>query len=213
MLLPLSKGDTTIQFAGMKEISGINEAIFLSVIFFTVLVLFILVSVCRYVAIRRSHSKAAKLFNEAVKQVRMELRDQIFKTIVMEGAGLMAAFETEIRNIEKLGILQPVFRISGQPVMLEQNKSIIIFRIVQEALHNVLKHAKATLVEMQVHFDYDNVQVTIKDNGKGFQGGFGNTGRGLRNMRDRARVIGADFDLSSSDSRGTLIMLTIPQNR
>ena len=213
MLLSDLRVTAQFQFQGMKEISGINEAILLSVVFSTVLVLFILVSVCRYVAIRRSHSKAAKLYNEAVKQVRMELRDQMFKTIVMERAGLMAALEAEIRNIEKLGILQPVFRISGQPVILEENKSVIIFRIAQEALHNVLKHAKATLVEMQVHFDYDNVQVTIKDNGKGFPGGIGNTGKGLRNMRDRARVIGADFNLSSSVSRGTLIMLTIPQNR
>jgi signal transduction histidine kinase len=195
----------------MKETTAINEAILLSVIFFTVLATLIILSVCRYIAKSRSHTKTSKLFNKEVKQVRMELRDQIFKTIVMEGAGLITALEAEIRNIEKLGILQPVFRISGKPVMLEENKSVIIFRIVQEALHNVLKHAKATLVEMQVQFDCDNVKLTIKDNGKGIPGDADNTGRGLRNMRDRARLIGADFNLSSSASRGTLIMLIVPQ--
>lgn len=210
MLLPAVRVTAQFQFQGMKETAGINEAILLSVIFFTVLVIFILWSVYRYIAARRSHSKTSKLFNEAVKQARMEVRDQIFKTINMEGAGLMAALEGEIRNIEKLGILQPVFRISGKPVMLEANKSVIIFRIVQEALHNVLKHAKATLVEMQVQFDSDSIKVTIKDNGKGFPGNVDNSGRGLRNMRHRARLIGADFILSSSVSRGTLIMLSIP---
>ncbi len=130
-----------------------------------------------------------------------------------EKSGLIRALECEIRNIEKLGKLQPVFKISGRPVNLEQNKSLIIFRIVEEALHNVIKHAKATLLEMRVQFEGDNVKLTIRDNGRGFGRNDEKAGRGLRIMRDSARVIGADFNLASSASQGTLIKLTIPQSR
>lgn len=195
----------------MKEAAGVANTIMLAVIFFTVITGLVVISVWRYYSRKRLHRRAMLQFDKTVEQTRMELREQTFNTIMYNREGLISALEAEIRNIAKLGVLQPVFRISGKPVMLEENKSLIIFRIVQEALHNALKHAKATLVEMQVHFDCDNVKMTIKDNGKGFLGDGNSAGRGLRTMRDRAKVIGADFNLDSSASQGTLIMLTIPQ--
>jgi signal transduction histidine kinase len=114
--------------------------------------------------------------------------------------------------IEKLGIMQPVFQVYGSPVLVEGDKSVIIFRIVQEALHNVIKHSKATLVEMNIHYSPENVKLTVKDNGTGFGGPDRVDGSGLRNMRARARVIGADFSIDSTEARGTLITLTIPQS-
>jgi len=158
---------------------------------------------------RRVNSKALNQFNEALSQAKMEVCDPILTMI--DRSGLMAAIENEIRNIEKLGVLQPVLRITGKPVMLEENKSLIIYRIVEEALHNALKHAKATLLEMQIQFECDKVKLMIKDNGKGILGDGMANGRGLRRMRDSARMIGAQFKLDSSTARGTLIMLTIPQ--
>lgn len=195
----------------MKQESEIIYTIVLAVIFFTVLAVIIVMSAYRFYMRRKLNTKALKQFNIVLKQARMEMREQIFKIITSERSGLMAALESEIRNIEKLGILQPVFRVSGKPINFDENKSLIIFRIVQEALHNVLKHAKATLVEMQVCFEYDNIKMTIRDNGKGFLRDETKAGSGLRNMRDRASLIGAEFNLDSSADQGTLIMLTIPQ--
>lgn len=195
----------------MKQEAEMIFMIVLAVIFFTVLAIIFVILAYRFYMRRKLNAKAEKQFNEVLKQSRLEIRDQIFKIIISEKSGLMVALESEIRNIEKLGILQPVFRISGKPVNFDENKSLIIFRIVQEALHNVLKHAKATLVEMQVCFECDYIKMTIRDNGKGFLRDEIKFGKGLCNMRDRANLIGADFNLDSSASRGTLIMLTIPQ--
>ena len=183
-----------------------------AVIFFTVLAVILVILVYRFCIRRSVNTKTKKQFNETLKQTKMEVPGQIFRMIMSDKSGLIRALESEIRNIEKLGLLQPVFRITGNPVNLEENKSLIIFRIVEEALHNVIKHAKATLVEMRVQFDSDNVKLTIRDNGRGFSNEE-KPGRGLRIMRDSARVIGADFNLASSASQGTLIKLTIPQAR
>jgi signal transduction histidine kinase len=183
-----------------------------AVIFFSVLTVIVVILAYRFFTRRTVNTKTKRQFNETLKQTKMEVPGQIFRMIMSDNSGLIRALENEIRNIEKLGLLQPVFRITGNPVNLEQNKSLIIFRIVEEALHNVIKHAKATLVEMLVQFDNDNVKLTIRDNGKGF-GNEEKDGRGLRIMRDSARVIGADFNLASSAAQGTLIKLTIPQAR
>jgi len=183
-----------------------------AVIFFSVLAIILVILVCRFWIRRSISTKIKRQFNETLKQTKMEVPGQICRMIMSDKSGLIRALESEIRNIEKLGLLQPVFRITGNPVNLEQNKSLIIFRIVEEALHNVIKHAKATLVEMRVQFDSDNVKLTIRDNGKGFDDDE-KSGRGLQIMRDSARVIGADFNLASSAAQGTLIRLTIPQAR
>lgn len=181
-----------------------------AMIFFSVLAIILVILAYRFCMRISVNSKTKRQFNETLQQTKMEVPGQIFRMIMSDKSGLIRALESEIRNIEKLGLLQPVFRITGNPVNLERNKSLIIFRIVEEALHNVIKHAKATLVEMRVQFDTDNVRLTIRDNGRGFNNDE-KSGRGLRIMRDSAKVIGADFNLASSAAQGTLIKLTIPQ--
>jgi two-component system, NarL family, sensor kinase len=101
--------------------------------------------------------------------------------------------------------------VSGQPVHLDDNKSLIIFRIVQEALQNVVKHAKATVLEMNIDFLREQMKLTISDNGTGFNWEENkDKGSGLRNMTDRARIIGAHFDMQPAGDTGTIITLTIP---
>jgi len=196
----------------MNESAAMMYNIVFAGIFFSVVAVILVILAYRFCVKRSINAKTKRQFNETLKQTKMEMPGQVFRMIMSDKSGLIRALENEIRNIEKLGLLQPVFRITGNPVNIEQNKSLIVFRIVEEALHNVIKHAKATLVEMRVQFDKDNVKLTIRDNGKGFSDDE-KQGRGLRIMRDNARVIGADFNLASSATQGTLIKLTIPQAR
>ena len=126
--------------------------------------------------------------------------------------GLNSAVETEIRIIEKLGIIQPVFRIVGTEVPIKKDSILIIFRIIQEALHNVVKHAQATIVEVEINYSKESVSLFIKDNGVGIDQTIATEGSGLRNMRDRAKVIGANFELQSSKAGGTFISLSIPNS-
>jgi signal transduction histidine kinase len=158
---------------------------------------------------REKVNSAVDLITQTIQSIR-DLSRNLHADIISK-IGLVQALETEIRIIEKLGILHPVFRVAGQPVHVETDKSLIIFRIVQEALHNVVKHAKATVLEMNIDFLQDQIKLTISDNGTGFDWGQSkDKGSGLRNMNDRARIIGAQFDMQPAATKGTVITLTIP---
>src|SRR5689334_21275275 len=86
-----------------------------AVVFFTVLAIISVILVYRFCISRRVRTKTKKLFNETLKQTKMEVPGQIFRMIMSDKSGLIRALESEIRNIEKLGLLQPVFRITGNP--------------------------------------------------------------------------------------------------
>jgi len=128
----------------------------------------------------------------------------------IQRTGLLPALEQEMRRIEKLGIMQTVFRILGEPVNIEENKSLIIFRIAQEALHNVIKHAEATVLEMQVKFSSTELNLLVRDNGKGMQVQGQDDGSGMQNMKDRARIIGAQLKIENAETGGTIITVTLP---
>lgn len=158
---------------------------------------------------REKINGAIDLITQTIQSIRDVSRN--LHADIISKVGLVQALESEIRMIEKLGILHPVFLVEGQPVALETDKSLIIFRIVQEALQNVVKHAQATMLEMQINFAADQIRLTIADNGKGFDWAQSkDKGSGLRNMNDRARVIGAQFDMQPAPTNGTVITLTIP---
>jgi signal transduction histidine kinase len=91
---------------------------------------------------------------------------------------------------------------------------IHFFRIVQESLNNIVKHARATEVSIQVKRTADQVLLTIRDNGRGFtpgtsksesdRGGFGVTG-----MAERARALGGEFTVQAAPGRGAVVSVRI----
>jgi two-component system sensor histidine kinase DegS len=93
---------------------------------------------------------------------------------------------------------------------------IFLFRIVQEALSNVQKHAKATQVTVELDINFERLRVTIGDNGVGFDmdavlrdpdkwDHFG-----IRGILERARLVGGEGDIESKKGRGTTIVVAIP---
>lgn len=85
-----------------------------------------------------------------------------------------------------------------------------LYRILQEALQNVQKHAKANEVEIQL-FQHDNELVmTIEDDGVGFDQANRTTGLGTKNMRLRTQQIKGEFSISSAVGEGTSIMVSVP---
>ena len=87
-----------------------------------------------------------------------------------------------------------------------------IFLIVKEALNNVLKHAGASSVQVQVHVDGDNLKILIADNGRGFAAGadVANAERnGLENMRRRAAAVGGRLELTSNTGGGSRVEFNV----
>ena len=108
--------------------------------------------------------------------------------------------------------------------VLPKEASIHLYRIIQESLTNIVKHASATMVNLDVQTIDSAIHITIEDNGKGFdiahpsqsdtrmpaerRGGYG-----IVSMYERARIIGGVFSISSAPQRGTIIRVTLPLQR
>jgi signal transduction histidine kinase len=93
-------------------------------------------------------------------------------------------------------------------VNLPAEEKTAFYRIAQEALNNVVKHARATRVDIQLATEAEQVMLCIQDNGAGFAPGSGAAGHlGLRIMRERAEAIGAHLEIASEPGQGTRICL------
>jgi signal transduction histidine kinase len=89
---------------------------------------------------------------------------------------------------------------------LPEEVQVTLYRVAQEALHNIIKHAQATEVKIELVCDEQNVALTIRDNGRGFEGnGSVTTGMGLQIMRERVRAIHGQLRVDSSPPKGTTV--------
>jgi len=130
--------------------------------------------------------------------------------------GLIKGLEREIEKIGEMNFFQLKFSVTGDPVFMDSNKELVIFRIIQEALNNIIKHAKATLVELKLNFNGSRVNVSISDNGKGFsktlleQDADNYSKAGLNNIRKRAAIFNGTTIIDSECGKGTNIFVSIP---
>lgn len=101
--------------------------------------------------------------------------------------------------------------IESQPLTDEINTAI--YRIIQESVTNICKHAQATEVKLQLTVTAAGLHLLIQDNGIGFNLSQNTTGFGLQSMRDRTLAIGGDFNIESSPGQGCKIDIEIPRFR
>lgn len=126
--------------------------------------------------------------------------------------GLVAALEWLVAEFGKRTEMACALTVASENCdrvvgHLSDDQAIALFRIVQEALTNVGKHAGATCVDVQLGVDSNVLKISIQDNGRGIPPSH-HKGFGIRGMRERAEEFEADFDLES-DSRGTLVSVSI----
>jgi two-component system sensor histidine kinase DegS len=106
--------------------------------------------------------------------------------------------------------------VSGDEQILFPRTKIFLFRIVQEALSNVVQHAKADRVSVRLTIDLDILRVTISDNGVGFdmQHVLHNPAKwdhfGVRGILERAKLVGGEATIDSKKGRGTKIVVEVP---
>lgn len=130
--------------------------------------------------------------------------------------GLADSIKFELAAIKKAGLLEVQFSVEGKEMRFPEEKAIFLFRIFQELLNNVLKHSKATKINVGLTFNSDNTFVMeVEDNGMGFAtDGKGSPlsfskGVGLTSMFNRAKLIGADINISSIINQGTRVTIKI----
>lgn len=135
---------------------------------------------------------------------------------VLDDLGMVPALETLVSEMTlETGGATPL-EVSGTPRRLEPEAELMLFRIVQEALRNAQKHARATRIAVSVRFNEASVDIAVSDNGKGFDTtGVSSVGSseghlGLAGMQERAGLLGADMGVESQPGRGTKVWLHYP---
>jgi two-component system NarL family sensor kinase len=163
--------------------------------------------------IEQEHKSSEKVYmaKDLVSKAIQDLRDlsRTLNTETIVSMGLLKAIETELQLIQKTASIETAINVEGTVNRLEPQKELILFRIVQEALHNVIKHSNARQVTVNAVYSNQYLYLKISDDGHGFNISEETAGSGLRNMQSRAKLIGAEWSISSN-GQGTLINISIP---
>lgn len=126
---------------------------------------------------------------------------------VIDYAGLEMSVKNELDRFNRLNIINTSYETSGESFHIPPKDAIILFRILQEFFSNVIKHSKAENLEVVFAFSSEDLKITVKDDGMGFNVGEVEKSSGLLNMESRAALINTDFQLFSSPGKGTFLSL------
>lgn len=127
--------------------------------------------------------------------------------------GLLPTLKQEVERINRSQVLRSSLIINGEEHKFNDQKQLIMVRIVQEILQNIIKHAEAKNVEVIMNFNTSYLEINVTDDGKGFIPGEklqNASGLGLNNIINRAEIIGGQAKINSILNGGTHIKLTIP---
>jgi signal transduction histidine kinase len=144
---------------------------------------------------------------QTIHQIVLELRPA-----VLDHLGLRAALEWQIREFQKRTKIECRFDSNVDELHLDAERSTALFRILQETLTNVARHAQATRVEGSLQEQEHHLILTVHDNGTGIsEEQISSTHRlGLLGMRERAHIFGGEVVLDGAPGEGTTVTVRIP---
>lgn len=151
-----------------------------------------------------------ELLGECIQDIR-----NLSKTLITEQIihfGLAESVEREVHRIKKLKLLKIEFITQKQDIDISPKHGLILFRIIQESINNILKHSKAKNVSIQMEDDCEKLHISISDNGKGFDTSIIQDGSGLKNMELRAKLIHSELSIHSELNKGTQTLITYHKN-
>ena len=166
------------------------------------------------------HSAASVKLENSTRLVEKAVADlrNLSKTMDAEritSAGLVPIIQFELELIEKTGVYKTEFTNTGEERRLDGQKELILYRIIQEALNNIIKHAKASHINITLAFQPEQICIEITDDGLGFDTvkslneHIGKRGAGLSNIKRRMMLIGGFAEIRSS-SAGTTVSVSLP---
>ncbi len=156
-----------------------------------------------------------RLTENTIQGVRRLTR--ALRPLYLEDLGLIAALEMLARETESTGNLQVAFWQTGPSKRLPAEEELALYRIAQEALSNVIRHAQARQAELTLRFEPEQVVLVVQDDGQGFEppdnpAEFALGGHfGLLGIHERAELIGARLEIQSAPGRGTRLLVVLPR--
>lgn len=144
---------------------------------------------------------------KTVRRIATELRPSI-----LDDLGLVAAMEWQSEEFERRSGISTKFQSNVTAIAVDTDLATGVFRIYQESLTNVMRHAEATRVEASLFITNTEIRLTISDDGKGFivEEIANKKTLGLMGMRERATLLGGTYEISSMPERGTSVIIVVP---
>lgn len=155
---------------------------------------------------------------EATKDLTRQLIADIKSLSVSLGSdwlaqvGLVKSLETEVERLNKTGEFTASFEVIGEIPSLNNDKLVILYRMAQEVLNNMVKHSQAKQIKILLHASGNLFILAFSDNGTGFDVDekMKASGAGLRNLNNRALLINAQLHIQSLPGQGTTITISLP---
>ncbi|GIP35588.1 sensor histidine kinase [Paenibacillus sp. J2TS4] len=150
-----------------------------------------------------------------------EVRKMIFnlRPMALDDLGLIPTLHKFVQDFEEKSKIRTRFELAGREKRLPTEMEVAVYRLIQEAFSNVLKHANASFISLTITFQKQMVQIVVKDNGNGFNVEemeskmmVGNNHFGLIGMKERVDLLEGRIDIDSSKEGGTKITMLIPIN-
>lgn len=152
-----------------------------------------------------------KMIDRACTEVRRIAHNMMPQTLAL--SGLSGSVRDIVAQLNQRG-LETELEIFGQPdLRLDEDRQAMLLRILQELTHNVVKHARATKLFIQLLDQPSQLLLTVEDNGVGFNADFARTngkGIGLANIDSRVAFLGGDIQYDAGPGHGTTVSLTVP---
>jgi PAS domain S-box-containing protein len=151
--------------------------------------------------------RAKKLLDECVKETRNISHDLM--PSILDGFGLKDAIQDICTQLSYKTSFH--FEFSGSGYKVSKSLEMTIFRIVQELMMNVIKHADAQKADLEIEVDDNKVLIKLKDYGKGFDTEkLKKPGIGVRSIRNKITILNGKFDISSKPQQGTMVTIKLP---
>lgn len=155
---------------------------------------------------------AINLTNRSIEELK--LLGKLIQGENLIELGLSNAIAKEVQWVQKAGKHKVYY--SDEDILHEvndPNKNLIVFRVLQETLNNIIKHAEASEISIKLSYKEGILQLTVTDNGKGFNASeftYDKDGMGLFNIHNRVIAIGGKSDIRSTLNEGTTVEINIP---
>ena len=152
--------------------------------------------------------------NRGVQSVHRYAQD--LRPSLIDDLGLMAALRSLVKRAQEYNGIVINMEVAGEERRLPAEVELLMYRVIQEALNNVWKHSRATESYIDIRFSEKQVDVSISDNGIGFEfsetiDDLAQTGKlGLIGMQERARLLGATLSFDSAPGKGTKVLFSLP---
>ncbi|QEC67877.1 sensor histidine kinase [Panacibacter ginsenosidivorans] len=156
--------------------------------------------------------------NELLNKTIHDLRDlsRSLNPGFISDIGLANAIKQQLQLLEKTGRYTVVFTAEGTEYKNDPQRELVVFRVIQELLNNIVKHAVASVITTTIQYQPEQLVISVKDNGNGFdienKSAAAHKSLGLRNMYNRMKLVNGSMQITSARGSGTTAIIRLAKD-